>query len=78
WRLSGLLRGQCGTEREALQPREKGAPFILLDGAVMPAGLKARETGLALRWRIGAAGQDFSDRYFSTVTMTGGIRALEP
>jgi hypothetical protein len=40
--------------------------------------LKARETGLALRWRIGAAGQDFSDRYFSTVTMAGGIRALEP
>lgn len=78
WCLSGLLRGQCGTEREALQPREIHTPFILLDGAVMPAGLKARETGLALRWRIGAAGQDFSDRYFSTVTMTGGIRALEP
>jgi len=78
WRLSGLLRGQCGTEREALQPREKGTPFILLDGAVMPAGLKARETGLALHWRIGAAGQDFSERYFSMVTMTGGIRALEP
>ncbi|MGO4449375.1 glycoside hydrolase/phage tail family protein [Phyllobacterium sp. TAF24] len=78
WRLAGLLRGQCGTEREALQSREKGAVFILLDGAVLPAGLKARETGLALHWRIGASGQDLSDRYFNTVTATGGIRAVEP
>ncbi len=78
WRLTGLLRGQCGTEREALQSREKGAVFILLDAAVLPAGLKARETGLALHWRVGASGQDLSDRYFSTVTATGGVRALEP
>ncbi|QND52404.1 host specificity protein [Phyllobacterium sp. 628] len=78
WRLSGLLRGQCGTEREASQPREKDTPFILLDGTVLPAGLKMRETGLDLHWRIGASGQDFSDQYCSTVSMTGGIRALEP
>jgi hypothetical protein len=78
WRLTGFLRGQCGTEREALQTREKGTPFILLDSAVTPAGLKARETGLALHWRVGASGQDLSDRYFSTITARGGLRALEP
>ncbi|MBA8876688.1 phage tail protein [Phyllobacterium myrsinacearum] len=78
WRLTGILRGQCGTELEALQLREVGTPFIVLDSAVIPAGLKARETGLALYWRVGASGQDFSDRYFSTLKITGGLRALEP
>lgn len=78
WRLSGLLRGQCGTEREAMLSRPAGTPFILMTDAVGPAGLKSEETGLELSWRIGASGEDFTDQFFSTVERTGGLRALQP
>ncbi|TXR49873.1 baseplate multidomain protein megatron [Phyllobacterium endophyticum] len=78
WRLSGLLRGQCGTEREATQSRPSGTPFVLINNAVSPAGLKPEETGLDLTWRIGASGEDFTDQYFSTVKRAGGLRALQP
>lgn len=36
WRLSGLLRGRGGTEAAALAGHAAGAPFILLDEALMP------------------------------------------
>lgn len=78
WRLTDLLRGQCGTEREALMPKNKGAVFILLDETITPAGLKSQEAGLELNWRIGTSGEDFSDQFFSTVKMVGGLRALQP
>lgn len=78
WQLTGLLRGQSGTEPEALQSKAEGAPFILLDEAVVPAGLKPQEAGLELNWRIGASGEDFSDRFFTTGTKAGGLRAMRP
>jgi hypothetical protein len=78
WRLTGLLRGQCGTEREAMRPRPEGMPFILLDEGVKPAGLKTQEASLELYWRIGASGEDFSDQFFHTVSKAGGLRALLP
>ncbi|WP_444357341.1 GTA baseplate fiber-binding domain-containing protein [Phyllobacterium lublinensis] len=78
WRLTGLLRGQCGTEQEARTPGQAGAAFILLDDAVAPAELKAYETGLELTWRVGASGEDFSDQHFSVTTRVGGLRALQP
>ncbi len=40
--------------------------------------LSASELGLELNWRIGAAGKTFSDAFFDTVQMTGGLRALRP
>jgi hypothetical protein len=78
WRLTGLLRGQCGTEREAMRPRPEGMAFVLLDEGVKPAGLKTQEAGLDVYWRIGASGEDFSDQFFHTVSMAGGLRALQP
>ncbi|WP_420959911.1 baseplate multidomain protein megatron [Brucella sp. IR073] len=78
WRLTALLRGQLGTEEEASVTKPAGTPFILLSEAVAPAGLQASEIGLALNWRIGTAGRDFSDAYFDTMSMAGGVRALEP
>lgn len=78
WRLTGLLRGQCGTEPEASEARGEGARFVLLDGSVAPVGLKPQEVGLELNWRIGASGEDFTDQYYSTVALTGGQRALQP
>ncbi|KXF78273.1 host specificity protein [Paramesorhizobium deserti] len=78
WRLSCLLRGQLGTEEEAATPKPAGTPFVLLDEAVVPAGLKASEIGLSLNWRVGTSGRDFSDTYFDTVAAAGGLRAFEP
>ncbi|PYE88396.1 baseplate multidomain protein megatron [Phyllobacterium leguminum] len=77
WRLTSLLRGQLGTEEEASVLKPAGTPFVLLGEAVASAGLQASEIGLALNWRIGTAGRDFSDAYFDTVEATGGLRALQ-
>ncbi len=78
WRLKSLLRGQSGTELEAGIVKPAGAPFILLDDRVVPAGLQKTENGLMLNWRAGPSGRDFSDDYFSTLSAAGGMKALKP
>lgn len=78
WRLSGLLRGQLGTDDGMAAGAPTGASFVVLDDAVQPAGLLASEIGLPLNWRVGAAGAEFSDANFSTTTETGGMRARLP
>ena len=78
WRLTGLLRGQGGTEDAMAAGAAVGARAVLLDEAVVPAGLKAAEIGLVLQLRIGVAGRPFTDRYFETVEAVGGLRALTP
>jgi hypothetical protein len=55
-----------------------GADFVLLDDAVVPAGLQANEVGLSLNWRIGPAAGDLSEDSFATSIQTGGVRALLP
>ena len=76
WRLSSLLRGQLGTE-DAMGA-DAGADLVMLDDAVQPAGLAAGEEGLALNWRIGPSGADFSSASFAALAETGGVRALVP
>ena len=78
WRLSGLLRGQGGTEDAMAAGAEAGARAVLLNDAVVPVGLRASEIGLNLQLRIGPAGRPFIDRYFETVTAAGGVRARLP
>lgn len=78
WRLTGLLRGQGGTEDAMQAGAAMGARAVLLDEAVVPAGLTAAEIGLSLQLRIGVAGRPFTDRYFETVEAIGGLRALTP
>ncbi|WEX07726.1 glycoside hydrolase/phage tail family protein [Chelativorans sp. AA-79] len=78
WRLKGLLRGQLGTSDAMAAGAEAGAPFVFLDEAVAPAGLKPEEIGLELNWRIGPAGYDISDEYFLRVPAEGGRQALLP
>jgi hypothetical protein len=68
WHLSGLLRGQLGTGDAGLAGALAGAEFVLLDGAVLAAGLSDEESGLELNWKIGPKGKDFTDRYFDAVT----------
>jgi hypothetical protein len=78
WRLSGILRGQLGTNDAMAAGTETGAPFVLLDEAAAPAGLTADEIGLALNWRVGPVGYDISDENFLATSTAGGTRALMP
>jgi hypothetical protein len=78
WRLGSLLRGQLGTEDAMAAGAAIGAPFVLLDEAVKPAGLLSSEIGLSLNWRVGPSGEDFSGEAFGAYVETGGLRALTP
>lgn len=74
WRLEGLLRGQLGTEDCAESGADAGADFVLLDSAVVSAGLTGEESGLHLNWKIGPQGKDFTDRYFDALSVGPATR----
>lgn len=78
WRLSGLLRGQLGTSDAMAEGAPKIADFVILDDAVVSAGLLESEVGLLLNWRVGPAGSDFSAANFTSISAIGGMRALLP
>ena len=78
WRLGGLLRGQLGTDDAMLVGASEGAAFVLLDSAVIKAGLPAELGGLTLRWRVGPAGQDFGGPDYVEMTANGGARSRLP
>ncbi len=78
WRLSGLLRGQAGTDDATALVADPGATVALLDERAPAVGLLAGEEGRTLNWRVGPAGRPFSDRYFTTVSAAFGHRALMP
>jgi hypothetical protein len=78
WRLSGLLRGQAGTEDQMVHGAPVGAEIVLLNEHVQPAGLRDGERGLELQWRIGPSGKEVDGRFFRTFTAIGGERGLVP
>jgi hypothetical protein len=78
WRLSGLLRGQLGTDDAMAAGAPVGADFVMLDDAVRSAGLLESEAGLLLNWRVGPSGSDLSSANFAIRAEVGGIRALLP
>ncbi|MCV3240029.1 phage tail protein [Mesorhizobium sp. ZC-5] len=78
WSLTGLLRRQLGTTDAMAAGAAAGADFVLIDEAVRAAGLLPGECGLAMNWRVGRAGHDFSAANFVQRTETGGIRSSLP
>jgi hypothetical protein len=78
WRLTSLLRGQSGTGDCAAAGAAAGAAFVLLDGAVVAAGLTAAEIGLVLNWRVGPTGRDLSPAHLTETQIAGGVRARMP
>jgi hypothetical protein len=78
WRLSGLLRGQLGTDDAMIAGAPGGSDFVMIDDAVRPVGLMASEAGLLLNWRVGPSGSDLSSANFVTQAQVGGVRALLP
>ncbi|PPC87746.1 MAG: hypothetical protein CTY39_02030, partial [Hyphomicrobium sp.] len=81
YELSGLLRGQFGTEQDMADVVAAGATFIVLDAAVTPIPLSVSELGLELNWRSGPGNRDIGDASYETVPFrfTGaGLRPLSP
>ncbi|MEG9884624.1 MAG: glycoside hydrolase/phage tail family protein [Hyphomicrobiales bacterium] len=81
YRLSGLLRGQSGTEVAMSATLPPGARFVLINGAVVQSDMTLDEIGLALTYRCGPVGRDPGDAAFvqaSHVFRGVGLRPLSP
>lgn len=81
YRLSGLLRGQAGTEKAMVPSLAPEARFVLLDEHVEQVGLAPAERGLALNWRIGPQTYPLDHETYTTSlqTFSGiGLRPLSP
>jgi hypothetical protein len=78
YRLSRLLRGQLGTEWAMADTLPAGAPFVLLDRAVVPfaRGLDALDRPQQLRLIV--AGRDTSDPATLSIEVTPDATALMP
>jgi hypothetical protein len=78
YRLSRLLRGQLGTEWVIADVLPAGAPFVLLDGAVVPfaRGLEALDRPQQLRLIV--SGRDTSDPATLSMGATPHATALMP
>lgn len=64
YRLSGLLRGQAGTEPHMSDELASGARFIMLDDAITPVALTDDQTGLDYSWKVGPASYDLGHRSY--------------
>ncbi|MEO0816945.1 MAG: phage tail protein [Pseudomonadota bacterium] len=56
YRLSGLLRGQKGTDRPAQMGAQTGARCVVVDDALVRVPLANDDVGRALFWRLGDQG----------------------
>ena len=56
WRLTGLIRGQGGTDPAMRAGASAGAAFVPLGPELVRAAVAQSERGLALLWRAAAAG----------------------
>ena len=77
WRLTGLLRGQLGTD-DAMARRGGRRGFRHPRRGGRAGRPCAGEEGLALNWRVGPTGAEFSSANFVALAETGGVRALLP
>ena len=70
WTLSGLLRGQGGSDPAMAALNPSGATVVVLDAALARAELSASERGLPLLWRAASAGGPASGPSMSEVAAT--------
>ncbi|HKJ60561.1 MAG TPA: hypothetical protein VKA94_01005, partial [Hyphomicrobiales bacterium] len=81
YKLSGLLRGQFGTEAAMRDPVASGARFVLLDSAIAQVDMTQDEIGLAFNWKYGPQVYDIGDNSFQTTSHAfrgTGLRPLSP
>jgi hypothetical protein len=78
WTLTGLLRGQMGTEEPAAVGASAGARIVLMTPAVEQPQFAFDLRGLALDWTAGPADDPVSAPTFRTRTVTASARGLTP
>ncbi len=78
WTLTGLLRGQRGTELAAIAGAAAGARAVLMTPAVEQPQFAFDLRGLALDWSAGPADDPVSSPTFRIKTLTGEARGLRP
>jgi len=78
WRLTGLLRGQAGSEAEAQAGAGANARFILLTPAVTQAALTANARGLSFTWSAGPEKDIPGTDTFTEKTLLFNARGLKP
>ena len=78
YRLSRLLRGQCGTEGAIGTPTPAGARVVMLDEAVVPLPIGEVAIGLEANWRVGPAMRSVSDRSYRAMSVHPGGRRPAP
>ena len=81
WRLSGLLRGQGGSEAEALAGADIGARFVLITRSLAQIDFAADLRDLALDWQAGPEKDIPDTENYTTraITLTGrGLKPLSP
>ena len=61
YELTGLLRGQAGTEGAMRAPVAANALFVVLDAAVMQLPLGLNDLNLPLNWRYGPSNRSIGD-----------------
>jgi hypothetical protein len=81
YEISGLLRGQAGTEAAMRSPLAAGARVVFLNAAHVSLNLAPAEIKLPLNWRYGPSSRDIGDiSYTSAVHAFQGVglRPLSP
>ena len=78
WALSGLLRGQAGSDEEAQTGASAGARFVLLTPAVTQISFSLNQRGTAYDWQAGPEGGIPDTAVFSEKTLTMNARGLIP
>ncbi|KAA5599842.1 baseplate multidomain protein megatron [Blastochloris sulfoviridis] len=77
YRLSHLLRGQLGTEH-AVKALAAGAPFVVIDRALVAVESDVARIGRPAIWRVGPAGRDHADDAVTELVATPTANALKP
>ena len=77
YRMTGLLRGQGGSEPEMLGSRAAGAQFILLNAAVVQPDITLSDS-FASTWRLGPSPLDHGDPAYANFNYAGTVKALRP
>ncbi|MEJ2227036.1 MAG: glycoside hydrolase/phage tail family protein [Alphaproteobacteria bacterium] len=80
--LTGLLRGQYGTEAAMADPVAAGARFVLLDTSITQVDMTADDVGLAFNWKYGPSPYDIGNSAYASklaYSFDGvGLRPLSP
>ena len=78
YRLSGLLRGQRGSDDALAASVAPGARLVLLDASVVPVTLARDDVAIAYTWKIGPATRDLGDPSYRMDVHAFRGRGLQP